>query len=86
MASSTQPKALNSPNTVKSPVKEETFWEKIGTLGRKKRIKEGKFEIFTKLFNKLNVGDFVLENRITHIFNGSGKIFSFIPTSYKILR
>lgn len=25
----------------KYPEKEETFWDKIGTLGRKKRIKEG---------------------------------------------
>lgn len=25
--------------------KEESIWDKIGTLGRKKRIKEGKYEI-----------------------------------------
>lgn len=34
-----------SPRAVVTPVKEdkdETIWEKIGTLGRKKRIKEGK--------------------------------------------
>lgn len=25
--------------------KEESFWDKIGTLGRKKRIKEGTFRV-----------------------------------------
>ena len=30
------------PNSGKNLDKEETFWDKIGTLGRKKRIKEGK--------------------------------------------
>ena len=34
-----------SPRLVPSPLKEEkeeTLWERIGTLGRKKKIKEGK--------------------------------------------
>lgn len=30
-----------SPRTPNSAQKEESFWDKIGTLGRKKRIKEG---------------------------------------------
>lgn len=36
-----------SPRPVPSPLKEEkeeTFWDKIGTLGRKKRIKEGNID------------------------------------------
>lgn len=31
-----------APISAKKEEKEESFWEKIGTLGRKKRIKEGK--------------------------------------------
>lgn len=29
------------PATLPKPEKEESIWDKIGTLGRKKRIKEG---------------------------------------------
>lgn len=32
-----------APISAKKEDKEESFWDKIGTLGRKKRIKEGKF-------------------------------------------
>jgi len=41
-----------SPRPVVAPrkdEKEESFWEKIGTLGRKKRIKEG-MQIYTILY------------------------------------
>lgn len=38
MATSPRPK---TPNTLKN--ENESFWDKIGTLGRKKRIKEGMF-------------------------------------------
>lgn len=41
MASS-RPKSPRPPLSGKKEDKEESFWEKIGTLGRKKRIKEGK--------------------------------------------
>lgn len=39
MASSPRPKSPRTPNSVKN--ENESFWDKIGTLGRKKRIKEG---------------------------------------------
>lgn len=33
-----------SPNRViKSDVKEESFWDKLGTLGRKKKLRESKY-------------------------------------------
>lgn len=31
------------PNTPRKDEVNESFWDKIGTLGRKKKIKEGKF-------------------------------------------
>lgn len=37
---SPRPKSPRTPITKKED-KEESFWDKIGTLGRKKRIKEG---------------------------------------------
>lgn len=40
MASSPRPKSPR-PISGKASDKEESFWDKIGTLGRKKRIKEG---------------------------------------------
>ena len=40
---SPRPKSPRPPVTsARKDEKEESFWEKIGTLGRKKRIKEGK--------------------------------------------
>lgn len=41
MATSPRPKSPRPPNSGKISEKEESFWDKIGTLGRKKRIKEG---------------------------------------------
>lgn len=38
------PRPINGKND-----KEESFWDKIGTLGRKKRIKEGKDPISTSI-------------------------------------
>jgi len=38
---SLRPKSPRPGNVSGRPEKEESFWEKIGTLGRKKRIKEG---------------------------------------------
>ena len=38
---SPRPKSPRPPISGKTPDKEESFWDKIGTLGRKKRIKEG---------------------------------------------
>ncbi len=35
-----------SPRTPNRSEKEESFWDKIGTLGRKKRIKEGNSMVF----------------------------------------
>lgn len=29
--------------------KDESIWDKIGTLGRKKRIKEGMYSLFTEI-------------------------------------
>lgn len=40
MSTQARPKSPRAPNKVAD--KEESFWDKIGTLGRKKRIKEGK--------------------------------------------
>lgn len=43
MATSPRTPTPKTPNGSKFNYdKEETFWDKIGTLGRKKRIKEGK--------------------------------------------
>ena len=38
---SPRPKSPRIPVSTKKEDKEESFWDKIGTLGRKKRIKEG---------------------------------------------
>lgn len=38
---SPRPKSPRPPISSKKDEKEESFWDKIGTLGRKKRIKEG---------------------------------------------
>ena len=46
MASPGRPKSPKSPGFIRKEDKEESFWEKIGTLGRKKRIKEGIGKIF----------------------------------------
>lgn len=40
--SSPRPKSPRTPVLPKKEDKEESFWDKIGTIGRKKRIKEGK--------------------------------------------
>lgn len=36
-----RPKSPRSPVSGNKTDKEESFWEKIGTIGRKKKIKEG---------------------------------------------
>lgn len=41
-STSPRPKSPRPPNSAKSPDKDESFWDKIGTLGRKKKIKESK--------------------------------------------
>lgn len=47
---SPRPKSPRPPISAKKDEKEESFWDKIGTLGRKKRIKEGKmFKQFSVL-------------------------------------
>lgn len=46
MASTVRPKSPRSPGFLRKEEKEESFWEKIGTLGRKKRIKEGRNLLF----------------------------------------
>jgi len=43
---SPRPKSPRPPVAARKDEKEESFWEKIGTLGRKKRIKEGTYLIF----------------------------------------
>lgn len=43
MATLTRSKSPRPGQPGKQPDKEESFWDKIGTLGRKKRIKEGTF-------------------------------------------
>lgn len=43
--SSPRPKSPRTPVLPKKDDKEESFWDKIGTIGRKKRIKEGKNDI-----------------------------------------
>jgi len=40
---SPRPKSPRPPVAARKDEKEESFWEKIGTLGRKKRIKEGTY-------------------------------------------
>lgn len=40
--SSPRPKSPRTPVLPKKEDKEESFWDKFGTIGRKKRIKEGK--------------------------------------------
>lgn len=43
--SSPRPKSPRTPVLPKKEDKEESFWDKIGTIGRKKRIKEGMFNV-----------------------------------------
>lgn len=43
---SPRPKSPRPPVAARKDEKEESFWEKIGTLGRKKRIKEGTYLLF----------------------------------------
>jgi len=52
---SPRPKSPRIPISTKKEEKEESFWDKIGTLGRKKRIKEGIIFNFNLLCNNLNV-------------------------------
>lgn len=42
MATLTRSKSPRPGQSAKQPDKEESFWDKIGTLGRKKRFKEGR--------------------------------------------
>jgi hypothetical protein len=49
MATLTRPKSPRPPVSAKKDDKDESFWDKIGTLGRKKRIKEGKISIALKI-------------------------------------
>jgi len=42
MASPARPKSPHSPGYALKDGKEESFWEKVSTIGRKKKIKEGK--------------------------------------------
>lgn len=44
------------PKSPKTPISKndgESFWDKLGTIGRKKRIKEGKLK-FTRFFILMN--------------------------------
>lgn len=50
MASTPRPKSPRTPNSAKN--ENESFWDKIGTLGRKKRIKEGMKIVLTKCHTK----------------------------------
>lgn len=45
MAAPPRPKSPRPLGSAIKSDKEESFWEKIGTLGRKKRIKEGQFTL-----------------------------------------
>lgn len=49
-----RPKSPKPPGLAKKDDKEESFWEKIGTLGRKKRIKEGMFTHGTISMNEVH--------------------------------
>lgn len=49
MAAPARPKSPKSPGFARNDEKEESFWNKIGTLGRKKRIKEGRMKV-TRFF------------------------------------
>lgn len=46
--SSPRPKSPRTPVLPKKEDKEESFWDKIGTIGRKKRIKEGEWFIYER--------------------------------------
>lgn len=54
------PRPINHPTPGKNADKDESFWDKFGTLGRKKRIKEGetkkivKLSVFHKKIEKLS--------------------------------
>lgn len=51
MSTLSRPKSPRTPTSGKNFDKEESFWDKIGTLGRKKRIKEGEFMVAEILFS-----------------------------------
>lgn len=50
MSTLNRPKSPHSSSTIKSGEKEESFWDKFSTLGRKKGNKEGNLNK-TKLIN-----------------------------------
>lgn len=52
MSSPSRPKSPHGV-TPKKDDKEESFWDKIGTLGRKKKIKEGRFHCVLHTSNRL---------------------------------
>lgn len=43
MSTLSRPKSPHSNNPIKSGEKEESFWDKFSTLGRKRGTKEGSF-------------------------------------------
>jgi hypothetical protein len=55
---SPRPKSPRTPVSTKKEEKEESFWDKIGTLGRKKRIKEGIIFNFNLFCNNLKRTNF----------------------------
>lgn len=42
---SPRPKSPGPPLSANKTDKQDTFWEKIGTIGRRKKIKEGQYQI-----------------------------------------
>lgn len=74
---SPRPKSPRTPISSKKDEKEESFWDKIGTLGRKKRIKEGT----TYFLYRLVIMCKICSNFITSLFN---KLVSLYGARYVI--
>ena len=49
---SPRPKSPKTPNSAKKEDANESFWDKIGTLGRKKKAKEGNYVLLSWLMDK----------------------------------
>jgi hypothetical protein len=48
----TSPRSPKTPGKFSYDKEDSSFWEKLGTLGRKKKIKEGKLVSFKKIFHR----------------------------------
>lgn len=54
----TTPRSPKTPGKFNYDKEDSTFWEKLGTLGRKKKIKEGRLHLISLIFNLFHLWKF----------------------------